>query len=113
MADHVDELASTVPVIAETAWILLDRAGPPAQQRFVATIATGRLHAIDLEPGDWERIAELVETYADISLDIIDASSIAVAERLDQRAVATLDERDFRIVRPRHADAFTLLPGPA
>ena len=44
--------------------------------------------------------------------DIIDASTIAIAERLDQTVIATLDERDFRIVRPAHIDAFDLLPGP-
>ena len=37
----------------------------------------------------------------------------SLAERLDQTQVATLDERDFRIVRPEHTDAFELLPGPA
>ncbi|WP_202806703.1 hypothetical protein [Kribbella catacumbae] len=26
------------------------------------------------------------------------------------REIATLDRRDFRVVRPRHVDAFTLLP---
>ena len=56
---------------------------------------------------------ELVTAYADASLDIIDASTIAAAERLNQTTIATLDERDFRIVRPAHTDAFDLLPGPA
>ena len=31
----------------------------------------------------------------------------------DITVIATLDERDFRIVRPAHIDAFDLLPGPA
>ncbi len=31
-AGHADELAVTTLVIAETAWLLLDRAGPAAQQ---------------------------------------------------------------------------------
>jgi hypothetical protein len=35
---------------------------------------------------------------------------VALAERLDVVEVATLDHRHFRIVRPRHAKAFTLLP---
>jgi len=32
---HAGDLAAPVPVIAETAWLLLDRGGPEAQSRFV------------------------------------------------------------------------------
>jgi len=112
LADHADELASTVPVIAETAWLLLDRDGPAAQHQFLATIAAGEIEAIDLIAADWARVTELCDTYADLSLDVIDASTIAAAERLDQTVIATLDHRDFRIVRPNHTEAFELLPGP-
>ena len=109
---HRRHLASTAPVIAETAWLLLDRDGPNAQQRFIGSILTGDIGVIDLTARDWTRVHELVTVYADASLDIIDASTIAAAERLNQTVIATLDERDFRIVRPAHTEAFELLPGP-
>jgi predicted nucleic acid-binding protein len=35
---------------------------------------------------------------------------IALAERLGVTRVATLDQRHFSVVRPRHIPAFTLLP---
>jgi hypothetical protein len=35
---------------------------------------------------------------------------VAVAERLGLIEIATIDRRHFSIVRPRHTDAFTLLP---
>ena len=35
-----------------------------------------------------------------------------VAERLGQTAIATLNHRDFRVVRPKHCEAFELLPAP-
>jgi uncharacterized protein len=112
LASHTSTLASTVPVIAETAWLLLDRAGPQAQHRFLATITGGALEPIAPTTGDWARITELCDTYSDISLDIIDASTIAAAERLGHTTIATLDHRDFRIVRPAHTDAFDLIPQP-
>lgn len=65
----------------------------------------------DLTPADWARIADLLGTYTDVGLDAADASIIAIAERLNQTVIATLDERDFRIVRPAHTDTFDLLPG--
>lgn len=111
IADHDGDLAATAPVIAETGWLLLDRGGPSAQAGFVEMITAGRLEVVDLEPADWSRVHELVAAYADLPLDLIDASLVAVAERLDLTTNATLDHRDFRVVRPAHCDAFELVPG--
>jgi uncharacterized protein len=35
---------------------------------------------------------------------------IALAERLDIRTVATINRRDFAVVRPIHVEALTLVP---
>jgi hypothetical protein len=110
LADHADELAATTLVIAETAWLLLDRAGPAAQAAFIAMITTGRLEPVELTTSDWARVLHLVTTYADLTLDIIDASTIAVAERLGHTTIATLDHRDFATVKPAHTTAFHLIP---
>ncbi len=55
-------------------------------------------------------MAELIETYADLRLGTVDASVIATAERVSATVIATLDRRHFTIVRPRHVDAFDLVP---
>jgi predicted nucleic acid-binding protein len=52
----------------------------------------------------------LAEQYASLRLDLIDPSLVAVAERLGLTTLATLNHRDFTVVRPRHAEAFELLP---
>jgi predicted nucleic acid-binding protein len=108
--DHSDELAAPVPVIAETGWLLLDRAGPAAQAAFVAAVCGGRLEVVELTAADWVRVHELISTYADLPLDLIDASLVAVAERHGITVIATLNHRDFRVVRPAHCDAFELVP---
>jgi uncharacterized protein len=59
---------------------------------------------------DWTRIAELTEQYKDLPLGIVDASVIALAERRRLDTIATLDHRHFATVKPRHIDAFTLVP---
>ena len=61
---------------------------------------------------DWERIAELMERYIDLPLGMVDASVVALAERRALEIIATLDERQFRVVRPRHTQAFTLFHDP-
>lgn len=110
LSDHADELAATTLVIAETAWLLLDRAGPAAQAAFIAMITTGQLEPVELTTGDWARVLDFVTTYADLALDIIDASTLAVAERLGHTTIATLDHRDFATVKPAHATSFHLIP---
>ncbi len=74
--------------------------GPPPWRRRV----------IDLTEADWSRCLDLVEGYADLRPDLMDASIVAVAERLGVGTVATLNHRDFAMVRPRHLDAPELLP---
>jgi predicted nucleic acid-binding protein len=59
---------------------------------------------------DWARIAELMEEYLDLPVGTVDASVIALAERRGLKVIATLDQRHFRVVGPRHVEAFTLVP---
>lgn len=59
---------------------------------------------------DLERCRELQDHYRNLSLGVVDASVIALAERLEEPKVATLDERHFRVVRPRHVPALELWP---
>lgn len=104
------ELAAPVPVIAETSWLILDRLGTAAQATFLRLVTSGQLTVVDLTEADWQRCAELAEQYASLRLDLIDASLVAIAERLQLTTLATLNRRDFTVVRPRHAEAFELLP---
>jgi hypothetical protein len=41
---------------------------------------------------------------------MVDAAVIVMCERLGERKVATLDQRHFRAVRPKHCDHLQLLP---
>lgn len=59
---------------------------------------------------DYQRAADVVPTYRTLPLGTTDATVTAVCERLDLTEVATLDRRHLTVVRPRHAEALTLLP---
>jgi uncharacterized protein len=61
--------------------------------------------------GDLERCHELQRTYADLSVGVVDASVLALVERLQEPKLATLDPRHFSVMRPRDAQALELLPG--
>jgi predicted nucleic acid-binding protein len=95
-------------VVAEVAYFIGTRLGARAEAVFLEGLAD-----LDVEapgPADWRRIAELVEQYADFPLGGTDASVITLAERLGATTIITLDRRHFGAVRPRHVNAFSLLP---
>lgn len=97
-------------VLVEIDYWTLKLLGHDAWDMFVDDIARGAYRLEHLELPDLRRAAELERTYADLDLGLVDASVIALCERLDERKVATLDRRDFSVVRPRHCDALELLP---
>ena len=108
--DECEDLAVTAPVAIETAWMIESRLGPTAEAAFVGSIAAGELAVVDLTVQDWARCAELIAGYHDLGLGLVDASIIAVAERLGVTTVATLNRRDFTVVRPAHCAALNLVP---
>lgn len=107
---HAGELVVPVPVIVEAAWLIESRIGPAAEAAFLRGVNAGEIERVDLTGADWDRVVELIDTYADLGLGTVDASVIAIAERLAVTTIATLNDRDFRVVHPAHCDAFTLLP---
>lgn len=116
-AAAVDLIATTdavlrVPmlVIAEVTHLAGTRLGTEAEVRFLGDVASGELIPEPVHPADWERIAELVARYRDLPLGTVDASLVALAERLGETDVASFDRRDLTVVRPRHCEALTLLP---
>lgn len=86
------------------------RNGTRAELAFLADVRAGLFTLLETASVDLDRIAELVETYADLPLGTVDASVIALTERLNLPAVATLDRRQFTVVKPRHTATLTLLP---
>ena len=107
---HGGELVVPAPVVPETAWLIEARLGPSAEVRFLRLVTTRKLTVVDLTLDDYEHCVALIEQYADLGLGMVDASIVTVAENLDVTTLATLNERDFRVVRPRHVEAFELIP---
>jgi len=97
-------------VVTQVAYLLASRLGTQTGVRFLGDLAAGELVPEPVAARDWLRLAELVTSYRNLPLGTVDASIIAVAERLGASAIATLDRRHFGVVRPAHVAAFDLLP---
>lgn len=107
---HPGPLVVPTLVITEVAYLLGSRLGAEAEVRFLGDLAAGDFTVEPVAAGDWLRIAELVWHYRDLPLGTVDASVVAVSERLGIGQIATFDRRHFGTVRPRHAETFELLP---
>ncbi len=94
--------------MAEACYLIGTRLGPLVEAQFVATLADFDVRAP--EPDDWKRIGALVQQYADFPIGGVDASVVALAERLRTRLIITLDRRHFTAVRDAAGRAFQLLP---
>jgi len=82
-------------VVAEVSHLLGDRVGPQADAAFLGSFGADAFTIASVTTVDLLRAAELVEQYADLPLGGVDASIVALAERLQLHEVATLDRRHF------------------
>ena len=111
--DADEDLATTPLIIAEVDHLVGVRGGPTARQALHRDLAAGA-YMVEWWPGAIAAVIKVAERYADTGLGLADASLVALAERLGTTAVATLDERHFRAVRPMAGGkAFRLLPADA
>lgn len=105
-----DDVILPVPAITEVAYLLKRDLGVAVAADFIASLVATTLILETPRPDDYQRAAEVMRTYADARLDFVDGLIVAIAERLNITRLLTLDQRDFRLIRPRHRAAFELLP---
>jgi predicted nucleic acid-binding protein len=110
LAGAAEDLVVPGLVFAELDYWCLTRLGTAAWLIFLDDVVRGAYRIEHPVLGDLERCGALQGQYEDLSLGVVDASVIALAERLGERRLATLDRRHFSVVRPAHVDALELLP---
>lgn len=97
-------------LLCEVCYFVARERGHRAEAAFLASLAASDWRLEPLAAADLPRVVELTERYADLGLGFVDASIVAIAERLGVRRIHTLDRRHFALVRPRHVEAFELAP---
>jgi len=94
-----EPLVTTWPVVTETCYLLLDRLGPVSQQRYLRSFAGGAFDVFDLRREDAPRMVALMAEYADLPMDLADASLVVLAEHLGHGRILSTDQRDFHAYR--------------
>lgn len=107
-----EPLVTTWPVITETCHLLMARLSVEAQLAFVQSWVDGAFRVFDVAESHGPRIVELLKQYAELPMDLADASLVVLAEELGTGRILSTDQRDFRAYRWKNRKPFKnlLLP---
>jgi uncharacterized protein len=95
-----EPLITTHPVICETCYLLVSRGGGIKQEcQFLIDVSEQAFQIFDLQIIHFQRMAFLIQQYADLPMDYADASLVVLAEHLQHGRILTADRRDFAIYR--------------
>lgn len=100
---------TTWPAVTEAAH-LLGREHPAGQDALLRMIEDGSLIVARLDADDAPRLRRLMAKYADLPMDLADATIVRVAEREGLDTVLTFDRRDFKVYRAAGIGALKILP---
>lgn len=107
MAAFEGNLITTWPVITEVCHLL----PPYAVRRFMAWAAEGGLVLYEMPPDTLHDLNALMQKYADLPMDLADASLVWLAGTIGLYDIVTLDDRDFKVYRSATGKTFrSLLP---
>ena len=106
-----ESLVVTWPVVTETCHLLLSRLGVRAETRFIEQVSRNvELH--ELGKAHLGAIQALMEKYADLPMDLADASLVVAATELGDGRILTTDQRDFNAYRWKNNEPFRNLLEP-
>jgi predicted nucleic acid-binding protein len=108
--DLRQKIVLPVTVLPEATYFIARRLSHRAMRAFIRQVQYPSWHIENLAVDDLYRSHQLLAQYSDARLDFVDATLVAIAERLQIDTVLTLDKRDFYMIRPLHIDYFTVLP---
>jgi uncharacterized protein len=94
-----EPIITTYPVITETCYLLSARAGHSSQCNFLRELANVAFEVFELQRRHVEQMVVLMERYADLPMDMADASLVVLAEHLEDGRILTADRRDFSVYR--------------
>jgi len=111
MSSIHDLVIFPVPAVAEVSYFLLKNLGTSALAAFLSELSETADFTLEVPSAqDYSRSSEILIKYNDINIDFVDACIVAMAERLNITKILTVDRRHFQIFRPKHCEAFEILP---
>ncbi|WP_445627029.1 type II toxin-antitoxin system VapC family toxin [Nostoc sp. DSM 114167] len=106
LKQYNEPLITTWPVVTETCYLLVTRKGVEAEIIFLNSLQEELFTIFNLEPHHTPRIIELIKKYADLPMDLADASLVILAEYLGHGRIFSVDQRDFNTYRWKQSYPF-------
>ncbi|WP_419554315.1 type II toxin-antitoxin system VapC family toxin [Candidatus Poriferisodalis sp.] len=100
-------------VLAELDYLTARIAGVDAELAVLDEMSSGPYEIAGFDAIDLMRAHAVIERYRDLPLGLTDASLVVLADKHDEDAIATLDERHFRVVQSLRGKPFRILPADA
>jgi predicted nucleic acid-binding protein len=110
LSETPEDLVVPILVLAELDYWCHQRLGVAAWLTFLEDLLAGTYRLEPATIADLTRCHDLQTRHSDQSLGVVDASVLALVERLGETKLATLDHRHFAVLRPGHVESLTLLP---
>ncbi len=112
LSDAGETFITTWPVMTETCHLLLRNIGAAAQSAFIKSYRKGTFEVFAIGFQDAEQLELLMQKYADLPMDLADASLVVLAEHLGHGRILSTDQRDFEAYRWKQHKPFhnLLLP---
>jgi predicted nucleic acid-binding protein len=110
LTEAEEDLVVPALVLGELDYWCAERLDPGVWLAFLDDVLAGAYRVESPRGEDYARCRGLQEQYADLSVGVVDASVLALIERLGEDKLATLDHRHFSVIRPAHVEALHLLP---
>jgi predicted nucleic acid-binding protein len=98
-AEIKEKWITTWPVLTEAVHLITRWLGEDPAIALMQDVAEGDIALWDIAPESCRGIPALMKRYADLPMDLADASLVFLAESLGHGRILTTDERDFRAYR--------------
>lgn len=104
-----EPLITTLPVVTEVCYLLQRRCNPLKAAAFLNEQRAGLFSLFAISEAHLPTMTQLMIKYADLPMDLADASLVLLAEELGHGRIISTDRRDFHTYRWKNHQPFTNL----
>jgi len=101
-----EPLITTYPVLVESVHLLYSRVGPNMTLAWFETVIGQGIQIFSMNDAHLPRLLALMRQYADLPMDLADASLVLLAEESGEGRIISTDERDFHAYRWKNRHPF-------
>jgi predicted nucleic acid-binding protein len=101
-----EPLMTTYPVLVECVHLMFSRIGITKTLAWMETLRTQGVSILVMGADHLPSLTALMRQYADLPMDLADASLVLLAEEMGEGRIVSTDERDFHAYRWKNQHPF-------